>query len=348
MFIPRRAPFLLVGLFILALSATLCLPAISTENSGRFNEQAKQSEIFVSATKSQAEDLLQQGKALYQAGQFSDAAKVWQEAASAFEAQKDRLNQAMASTMLSLALQQLGQWNEAREAISKSLNLLNSRGSGSNYELILAQALNAKGNLELTQGNAEEALSIWQQAATAYGKAGDRAGVIGSQINQAQAMQALGLYRRASTALELLEQTLQKEQDSPIKAIGLRSLGNTLRQIGKLERSRQVLQQSLEIANRSQSTSDIGETLLSLGNTARTQKDVDAALKFYQEAATVSNNNLTRIQSQLNQLSLLLEQKHLALSKTLLDRIKPQITNLPPSRAGIYARINLAQSLKKL
>ncbi|MCL1468549.1 CHAT domain-containing protein [Argonema galeatum] len=364
MFINRRFAFLSIALFILAFSATISLPAISTENNNRFNDRAKQSQILVkpvtefntqhSALSTQhsalstQEDLLQQGKTFYEAGQFSNAAKVWQEAASKFADKKDTLNQARASTMLSLALQQLGQWNEAREAISKSLNILNSQNSNSDRTTILAQALNAKGNLELAQGNAEEALSIWQQAAAAYGSSGDRAGVIGSHINQAQAMQALGLYRRASTKLEQIEQTLQKEQDSPIKAIGLRSLGNTLRQIGKLDRSRQVLQQSLEIAKRSQSTSDIGETLLSLGNTSRNLQDAAAAIKYYQEAEEVSNNDLTRIQSQLNQLSLLLEQKHLALSKTLLDRIKPQITNLPPSRAGIYARINLAQSLKKL
>ncbi|WP_374796757.1 CHAT domain-containing protein [Aerosakkonema funiforme] len=296
-----------------------------------------------------AENLLEQGKQFYQAGQFSDAAKAWQSAASNFEAQKDTLNQARASTMLSLALQQLGQWKEAKEAILKSLNILNnSQAKNQNSALILAQALNAKGNLELAQGNAEEALAIWQQAAATYTKAGDRAGAIGSLINQTQAMQTLGLYRRASATLQEVEQTLQKEPDSLLKSIGLRSLGNALRQVGDLKRSREILQQSLEIAKRLQSTPDIGETLLSLGNTSRIQQDAAAALKFYQEAASTSTSELTQVQATLNQLSLLLEQKRLEDAKTLFGQIQPQVNNLPATRAGIYARINLAQSMKNL
>ncbi|MFB2969234.1 CHAT domain-containing protein [Aerosakkonema sp. BLCC-F183] len=347
----KRFHFLLFGLFILSLSICVSLPAISTENSGYLNQQNQSVETLVKSANDsgKAENLLEQGKQFYQAGQFSDAAQAWQSAASNFEAQKDTLNQARASTMLSLALQQLGQWKEAKEAISKSLNLLNnSQAKNQNSALILAQALNAKGNLELAQGNAEEALAIWQQAAATYTKAGDRAGAIGSLINQTQAMQTLGLYRRASATLQEVEQTLQKEPDSLLKSIGLRSLGNALRQVGDLKRSREILQQSLEIAKRLQSTPDIGETLLSLGNTSRIQQDAAAALKFYQEAASTSTSELTQVQATLNQLSLLLEQKHLEDAKSLLGQIQSQVNNLPATRAGIYARINLAQSMKNL
>ncbi|MFB2922021.1 CHAT domain-containing protein [Aerosakkonema sp. BLCC-F2] len=347
----RRFHFLLFGLFILSLSICVSLPAISTENSGYLNQQNQSVETLVKSANDsgKAENLLEQGKQFYQAGQFSDAAKAWQSAASNFEAQKDTLNQARASTMLSLALQQLGQWKEAKEAILKSLNILNnSQAKNQNSALILAQALNAKGNLELAQGNAEEALAIWQQAAATYTKAGDRAGAIGSLINQTQAMQTLGLYRRASATLQEVEQTLQKEPDSLLKSIGLRSLGNALRQVGDLKRSREILQQSLEIAKRLQSTPDIGETLLSLGNTSRIQQDAAAALKFYQEAASTSTSELTQVQATLNQLSLLLEQKRLEDAKTLFGQIQPQVNNLPATRAGIYARINLAQSMKNL
>ncbi|MBD2179787.1 CHAT domain-containing protein [Planktothrix sp. FACHB-1355] len=347
----RRFHFLLFGLFILSLAISVSLPAISTESNGYLNQENKSVESLVNSANDggKAENLLEQGKQFYQAGQFSNAAQAWQSAASNFADLKDTLNQARASTMLSLALQQLGQWQSAKEAISKSLNLLNnSQAKNQNSALILAQALNAKGNLELALGNAEEALAIWQQAAATYTKGGDRAGAIGSLINQTQAMQSLGLYRRASTTLQEVEQTLQKEPDSLLKSIGLRSLGNALRQVGDLKRSREILQQSLEIAKRLQSTPDIGETLLSLGNTSRIQQDAAAALKFYRETASTSTSELTQVQARLNELSLLLEQKRLEDAKSLFGQIQSQVSNLPATRAGIYARINLAQSMKNL
>jgi len=53
----------------------------------------------------------------------------------------------------------------------------------------------------------------------------------------------------------------------------------------------------------SQSNQVIRDILLSLGNTARAQQDTQAALKFYQQAATSASAPTTLIQAQLNQLS---------------------------------------------
>ena len=62
--------------------------------------------------------LVQQGRNLYEAGQFSVAVKFWQQAAKAYQAENDVLNQAMVLSNLSLAYQQLGQWNQASQALS--------------------------------------------------------------------------------------------------------------------------------------------------------------------------------------------------------------------------------------
>ena len=306
--------------------------------------------------------LVQQSSTLYKAERFSEAARVLQQAVSASKNQGDMLNQALVLSNLSLAYQQLGQWFQATEAITESLNLLQTRrniGTSKERSQILAQSLDIQGRLQLTQGQAEKALTTWQQAGSTYAKVGDEAGVTQSYINQAQAMQALGLYRQAQKTLDQVKQ-MQQQPDSLLKVTGLRSLGNIHRLTGDLDYSQQVLQQSLAVAQRLQSPQDIAAALLSLGNTeqalgnrakalgkeAQVQQYTQAAKKFYQQAATASPT--TRLQAQLNQLSLLLETEQWAAAQALSPKIKPQLSNLPVSRTAVYAQINFAQSLLKM
>jgi CHAT domain-containing protein len=293
--------------------------------------------------------LLQQGRTLFEAEQFADAAKVWQQAAQVYQSQGDKLNQAQAFSFMSLAYQQLGQWEEASEAIASSLQLLkDDRRPTLDSQLILARTLNTQGHLQLALGQAQQALTTWQQAAATYAQAGNETGITGSLINQVQALQNLGFYRRANKTLTELEQTLQNQPDSLLKATGLRSLGNALRAVGDLDKSRRVLQQSLTLAQKLKSPQEIATAWVSLGTTAQAQQDTPAALKFYQQAEAASTSPTTRIQAQLNQLSLLLETKSWSTAIALWSQIQPEIANLPPSRTAVYARINFAQSLSRL
>ncbi|MBD1810031.1 CHAT domain-containing protein [Microcoleus sp. FACHB-SPT15] len=303
-------------------------------------------------------DRIQQGKELYQAGQFSEAVTAWQKGAAMFEAQRDVLNQALTLSFLTSAFEQLGQWTEATEAITQSLRLLaNNKQQTSEHQLILAQVLNTHGNLQLTQGQESDALATWQRAEAAYKKAGDEVGILGSQINQARVLQALGLYRRATIILEQVEQTLQKQPDSALKVAGLRNLGNTLRLVGDLDRTRIVLQQSLAIAERlreeshsslDESASDISGILMSLGNTVRAQGETDTALKFYRQAAEIAPLATIKIQAQVIQLNLLIQAERWAEAQTLWTQIQPQLAELPPSRLAVYTQIDIAQSLMKI
>jgi CHAT domain-containing protein len=295
--------------------------------------------------------LLQQGKTLYEEGKFAEAASLWQQAGKAYQAQGDKVNQALALNYLCLAYQQLGQWNEAEGAIASSLTFLqdqsNSIASAQRLPL-LAQAQNARGQLHLARGQVQDALNTWKLATATYTQIGDRTGITGSLINQAQALQSLGLYRQANKTLTEVEQSLENQPDTAIKVTGLRSLGNALRVVGNLEKSRQVLQQSLTLAQQLNSPSDISAVFLSLGNTDRARADTQEALESYQKAAAASTSPITRTQAQLNQLSLLLDTKQVSDAQVLASQILPQIANLPPSRATVYAQINLAQSLSRL
>jgi CHAT domain-containing protein len=300
---------------------------------------------------SQTASVVEQGKILYDTGQFTEAVKVLQQAAAEFKSSRDGLQEAMTLSNLSLAYQQLGLWAEAEEAIAQSLKLLQSQentGTSGERLQIIAQALDVQGQLQLAQGQAEAALTTWQKAANIYQQIGDRARLTRNRINSAQALQALGLYLQANKILNEVQQTLTSLPDSLIVATGLRSLGNVRRVVGDLNVSRLVLGKSLAVAKRVQSPKAIAEAQLSLGNTARAQQDTEAALQYYQEAAAVSVSSITRIQANLNLLSLLLEKKQDQDALALSSQIQSEISNLPPSRTSVYTRIKFAQNLTQL
>ncbi len=335
----------LTHLLLACLTALLCIisPPVFAHLS---------SEIPVTQGIAATSQLLQQGREYYEDGQFAAALKVWQQAAQAYQSQDDRLNQAMVLSNLTLANQELGQWSDATKAIASSLELLQSVPDTPERRRILAQALNTQGSLQLAQGKTEEALTSLQQATQAYKQVGDEAGVIRSLLNQAQALRVMGLYRRALITLTEVNQTLQGQPDSPLKAAGLRQLGNALRLVGNLNESQEALQQSLAIAEKLPSPPDISAALLSLGNTLRLQQKTDDALKFYQKAAEITGSPTTRIQAQVNQLSLIVDggvkSSLWSLAQPLLPQIQAQLADLPPSRIAVSARINFAQSLLKM
>ncbi|NMF63205.1 CHAT domain-containing protein [Brasilonema octagenarum] len=294
------------------------------------------------------QDLVQQGKKLYEAGQFTLAVKVLQEASAAFRTQGDYLREAVTLSNLCLAFQQLSLWNQAEKAIAQSLNLLKSLKNSQESSNILAQALDVQGRLQLSRGQSEAALTTWQQAAGIYQQIKDTAAFTRNQINSAQALQVLGRYRQAKKILTEVSQTFQNQSDSSTKASGLLSLGNIMQVVGDLKESQQVLQQSLALAKATSSDQIIAETLFSLGNTARAQYDKKKALDYYQQAASASTDSTTRTQAHLNRLSLLVETKQFADASALSSQIESEINNLPASRMVVEAKINFAQSLMKL
>lgn len=323
------------------------------------------------------EQLIENGKTLYQSGQFAFAAQSFQQAAQVYQSQNDALNQALALNFLSLSEQKLGHWNQASVAITTSLDLLNQlKLTTSSTKHILALVLNTQGNLQLALGQAENALQSWQKAAKIYTEIGDTAGNIGSLINQATAFQSLGLYRRTMKIFEQVEKNLLSMPNLLVKSAGLRSWGNWLLASGDIEKSQKMLEQSLTVAQQLRSPQEESATLLSLGNlafakgkrnlikesitednflpsrcgqtaiaqTEDTKFYFKKASDYYHEIANKSSPPITAIQAQLNRLSVL---QFLGQQPTseYLGSIKSALSNLTPSRAAVYARINFVQSL---
>ncbi|HIK04670.1 MAG TPA: CHAT domain-containing protein [Trichormus sp. M33_DOE_039] len=322
------------------------------------------------------EQLVQKGKTFYQAGQFKQAMQSFQQAAQIYNSQKDILNQALVLNYLSLAEQKLGQWQQATEAITISLDLLNNSQLNTNESKhILALTHNTKGSLQLALGHTESALESWQTAAKIYSQIGEQAAYTGSLINQATALQSLGRYRSTMKIFAQIEQGLESQPDSLVKAVGLRSLGNALRASGDLDRSQQVLGQSLAVAQRLRSPQEESATLLSLGNTflslanrsllrettkaenslplscghqsitASAKTYYGNAIDSYQQSVEKSTSPVATVQAQLNHLRVLLY-VHQQPTSEELNSIKSTLATLSPSRATVYAGVNLAQSLQ--
>ncbi|MGF1482115.1 MAG: CHAT domain-containing protein [Cyanophyceae cyanobacterium] len=290
----------------------------------------------------------QQGLELYQNAQFQEAAQFWQQAIQEYQTTGNRFGQARVLSNLSLAYQQLGQWQQAQTAVRQGLELLQSAVRDSDslaFTRTMAQALNTLGKLQLALGQAETALNTWQQAADYYAQANNVTGVVQSQLNQAEALQRLGLYRRAFK--QLLEVEPQLETQPPtVRAVGLRSLGDLLRLTGNVERSRQVLEDSLAV--KGIDPNERAATLLSLGNTVRAQADVQEALDTYQQAANRATTPSLRATVRLSQFSLLLDLERWQAAAALWPQIGSEIAQLPLSHASIHARIHFAHSLTRL
>ena len=163
--------------------------------------------------------LVEKAKKLYKTGDFKEAAADLKQAADAFVASGDRLNQGMALSNLSLIYQQLGQWKDAQQAINESLELLETQPKTEERlpkalrfarSRILAQTLDIQGQLQRELGQPEEALKTWRKATEIYTQIEDKDGATQSQINQVLARQDLGLYPRAcNTSLIVLELGIQ-------------------------------------------------------------------------------------------------------------------------------------------
>jgi CHAT domain-containing protein len=324
----------------------------------------------VAITQQSGASFEQTARQLYAEGKYSEAVSLFQQAAKAYKAANEPIKQAVSLSNLSLSYQQLGQWNNADSSITESIKILTNNSQPGQLSA-LTQSYDIQGELQLARGQAEAALKTWERTQSLYKQQNNSKQVLVSQIKQAKALQNLGLYRRAieliANSLNLTNTTQQEQiktalQKIPVEAetaAALRTLGDSLRVVGNLPQAKLVLERALVIAQQLKLSETISLTQMSLGNTARAQLNFDnnddkerikidtqAALNFYQQAATSSPT--IKVQAQLNQLSLLVDSKQEDAAKSLLPQIKQEVENLPQSQAAIDARVNLAQTMMRI
>jgi CHAT domain-containing protein len=228
--------------------------------------------------------LEQQGKEYYEAGQLGAAAKIWQEAAKAYKTNGDREKMTESLLNRATAQQALGLYPKSCQTILEAYGV---------------NDLNCQGLIAKT-GSLERQLE--------------------TEIPKATLISSI--------------QPLTEAPASANKTTALLRLGDFFRQRNDLKLSREVLLLSLETATELNSPQAESAALLSLGNTARAianreqtqfppatialdvvlnqQGSVEAALapyqpaiNYYERAATLAGSPQTKIQPQLNYLSLL-------------------------------------------
>ena len=284
--------------------------------------------------------LLNQGKQLYDQGNFAAAAEIWEQAVKNYSLEQEKRRGALTYRYLAIVYQDLGKWKAANNAIYQALKL----AEAINDRFLYAQILNTQARYQLNTGNTQAALETWKQAESIYKTLKDTQGIILTQINQAQALQNLGFYRRSRNILEEVNQNLQTVTDLSLKSKGLLSLGVALEVVGDLEKSQSVLSESLTIAQDINLTQK-GEIYLRLGNTARAREDFEQAEKYYQQAIESSYNPLLKLQSQINKLSLFIKTEQIKKAIILIPQIKDSLVKIPPNRTKIYAQVNFVNNL---
>ncbi|MBT9315777.1 CHAT domain-containing protein [Leptothoe spongobia] len=277
-----KHPLRALLLFVLSLCLILIgLPALSQPQPQPLLVD-KSSEISVAATST---SLLEQGQHFYQQGQYENAIATWQTALDTPTIHASE--QAAIWAYLALAYQKTGQWEAGERAITNSLASLDRLPQNSERARLMAQTLNAQGQLAFTQGRTETALQAWQQTTQIYQDLDYQPGITGSLINQSRALETIGHYRRACqsllNAINLTEQScdfshsdtapnkiiqaFEQESDNTLKILGLRSLGNVMRLTGQLPEAQQLLKQSVTLANSQEKPHQKLLSLLSLGKT---------------------------------------------------------------------------------
>ncbi|GAB4540852.1 MAG: hypothetical protein Tsb0014_32350 [Pleurocapsa sp.] len=326
--------------------------------------------------------LVEQAQQQYQASNFAASIELLQQANQTYQLQGDRLHQAQILSLIALAQQQLGNWETAQQNIDSSWDLLNSEPENQLKQRVEAQIWNSQGHLALARGKTTVALTAWQNSEQLYKKAGDRMGVKGSLINQAQAMENLGYYRRACDRTLLvfdldsdcqqldtkqLTQIIQQVEKQPSfwQISALRSLGNTLMFMGKLPQAEVFIQASQRLCQQLEpkSPQTQAQNLLSLGNLhqalalqekewnnqASSDYHVREALNYYQKIATIplspNISSTYQLQAQLNQLNLWIDTEQWAKAQSIVTKIDSNLANLTLDRVNIRALINFARSL---
>ncbi|MGB3262858.1 MAG: CHAT domain-containing protein [Microcoleus sp.] len=321
-----------------------------------------------------AVQLVRQARTLYAEKRFSQAVPLLQQAALQFEETDQNLDLAAALSNLAATYGQLALWEQAEQTVNSSLSAVQTEPKTAEQQRILAEILNIQGQLQLERGQTQDAIDNLQLSAKIFEQIDRKNQLFQVQINLSRGWETLGLYPKACkillASLMLENQTctvstadLATFKNQPVAAEKVRAvhaLGRVMRVLGQLENSQNLLLEALTAAQKLGIKQDEAAIYLNLGNTARAksnkpglsarqQADLEAsALEYYDRSAAIAVASPLQIQAQLNKLSLLVDRKNWSEAEVLWRSIEPQTAELGSNRAGLYAQINLAQSLMKL
>ncbi|MGK7946369.1 MAG: CHAT domain-containing protein, partial [Microcystaceae cyanobacterium] len=334
-----NSEFIVTGQGGLPLNPTDPLNAILVwEDLGNIEQNSDNLEI--SSLKSNSLNLTQlseKGNASYQAENYDQAIKLWENGLQNLDNSSNKLLKAEILTNLALAYQKVGKIDQATETATHSIDILKSQPQNAETLSLLARALNNQGVLQLTWGQSQSALNSFKQATQLYQQNKLTNAENKGSLNQVYALKDLGRNQAAIALLNPLYHQQKNQPDSSLKADIHRLYGEIAHAMGQDKLSQDLLQQSLTIAYNSQDQAQIASSELSLVNINQFQDK-------YSQQTPLSVDLLALI----NQFSSNVEQNQVKDAQRLIPEIEAKIKQLSPSRSLIYAQINYALSLHQL
>ena len=291
--------------------------------------------------------LIQDGLQYYERGQYQKSLDWLRVRLSQTQSQGDRLAEAATWSNLALVYGELGQWDNATQSIQSSQEIL-SPLTDQKARLISAKVLNISGQLEYQKGNAEKAISIWQESERSFTELENKEGLEQSRLNQAYALQSLGFYRRSLIILSDLESDILTEALTRDKADRLRTLGVALGAIGNFERAQDVLKQSVAIATQLNFDNVLAQGLIALGNLNSSEGNYEAASSYYQRAQEKNAQPSTLLDAELNELRSLIELKQRTNINNRWPQLLEKVSKSDPTSDAVQAQLNLAHSLRRI
>lgn len=312
----RRARRALL-LVLLALLTVVSVPALSKERVTGTNKEPVTYHSSQISQPTKASQLSSQGEKLYEAGQFSEAASIWQQAASAYERAGNKDGVAQSQINVAEALQALGHYPQACNTLLQAFSVV---------------GLDCR---QLTQSNSDRQQRWDALLKTLEGQP--------NSLNKTIGLRSLGDVLQKLDALELSSKILQlslnvargwpsPENESAV----LLSMGNTEQAWGNRAQARE------------DSTNEPTPTpwrCMYRPSMGASKKFYQQAALLYQQAASTSVSPSIWIKAQLNRLSVLLKTGALSKVRDVWPQIQSKLKDLPPSRTAVYAQIELAQSL---
>jgi tetratricopeptide (TPR) repeat protein len=283
---------------------------------------------------------------LYDTQQYDKIIPLFLAKIQTYETENNLIGQMKTWRDLASIYDKLGQLDQALSSVEKSLNLWQNLPKDQETQILLAQILDIQGQIELSSGQGEKALNSWSNSAKIYHDNNKITEFTKAKLNQVQALRTLGFYNQAIKTLMEINEKIEKESDSFLKAQSLQILGEVWQKVGQLEKAQLTLEKALEITRNEETYQDLTATILiSLGQIFELQGQEKEALNLYQEALNYSNNLDITTKAKLYQLNI---EKQPREALILIDEIETNLNQLPVNHNNLYRRINLANHLMEL
>ncbi len=298
----------------------------------------EQSSLSPAATQVLAQALNIRGRLQLAQGHAESALTSWQQAADLYAQLNDSERMAQTQLNQAQALQALGLYRRAIELLTALKASLPDRATLLKITVLrsLGDALQVSGDLSASRRNLEQALQQLTEFAAPQPELTAALQLSLANLTRVEATAALSRSNlSANTAI--LASTTSATPNTSMPNSSTNSLTNS--SMPNTSTPNTSTPSSLAEASRNQRRRATAQLFV---------RQLEAALQLYQQAANPAVLPATRIQSQLGQLTTLIELQRWAAAEPLIVSLQSQLASMPLDQNRLYQQINLGLSWLKL